>query len=305
MRVLVTWGSKLGGTAGIAQIIATTLAARGIEVVAVPAAEAPSPTPFDAVIIGGALYANRWPRPVRHYVERHARELSRVPTWLFSSGPLDDSADTTAIPPPHWLRGLIARIGALEYLTFGGRLEATVKSFPAAAMAKEHAGDWRNPDRIRAWADKIAEELPTARPRQAVIPVGASPLRLVEYGVVAWALATSVLVAALPFGPRWLAFALRLVAMPAAFDALSVRYHGADGARSPFVVAVVWIAIALLLDLGLVAPILAVRFALASSVAGLWIPVALAFVAAWAAGAIAAMLPFPPPRQLSAPGAHR
>jgi menaquinone-dependent protoporphyrinogen oxidase len=305
MRVLVTWGSKLGGTAGIAQIIASTLAERGIEVVAVPAAEAPSPTVFDAVIIGGALYANRWPRPVRRYLERHARELARIPTWLFSSGPLDDSADTATLPVPHWMRGLIARIGAIEHHTFGGRLEADVKSFPAAAMAKEHAGDWRNPDRIRAWAIQIAGLLPTARPRPATTPAGASPLRLVEYGVVAWALAASVLAVATPLAPRWLALALHLVAMPAAFAALAVRYHSADGARAPGLVALVWSALAMLLDLGLLGPLMNVRLALASSLAGMWIPLALAFLAAWAAGTLAAMLPFPAPRRTSAPGVQR
>jgi menaquinone-dependent protoporphyrinogen oxidase len=302
MRVLVTWGSKLGGTAGIGRSIADTLAARGIDVVALPAEEAPSPAVFDAVIIGGALYANRWPRAVRRYVERNARELSRIPTWLFSSGPLDDSADTRALPEPRWVRGVIAQIGAIEHHTFGGRLEANVKSFPAAAMAKKHAGDWRNPETIRAWAIDIADKLPTARPRPAAIPAGASALRVVEYGVVAWALAASVFTLTLPLGPQWLAFTFHLVAVPVAFAAFSVRYQGADGARAPIVVAVAWTTLALLLDLGLLAPLFAARFALATSLAGLWIPLALAFLATWAAGSIAAMLPFPEPRQLSAPG---
>lgn len=305
MRVLVTWESKLGGTAGIAEIIAATLTERGIDVVAAPAVTAPSPALFDAVIIGGALYANRWPRAVRRYLERHVHELSRVPTWLFSSGPLDNSADAAILPPPRWLRGLMAQIGAIDHHTFGGRLEATVKGFPAEAMAKQHAGDWRNPETIRAWANEIAAQLPTARPRPVATPVGRSPLRVVEYGVVAWALATSLLVIATPFAPRWVAFALHLVALPAAFAAFAVRYHSADGARAPVVVALAWTAIAMALDFALIAPLLAVRFALATSLVGLWIPLALAFLATWAAGSVAAMLPLPEQRRPSAAGGHR
>ncbi|HSK01543.1 MAG TPA: flavodoxin domain-containing protein, partial [Kofleriaceae bacterium] len=89
MRILVTWGSKRGGTAGIGQIVAETLRAGGHEVIAEPARAAPAPRDVDAVIVGGALYANRWHRDARRYMERHARALRRVPVWLFSSGPLD------------------------------------------------------------------------------------------------------------------------------------------------------------------------------------------------------------------------
>jgi hypothetical protein len=34
-------------------------------------------------------------------------------------------------------------------ITFGGRLAADAKRFPAAAMARTHAGDWRQPSRVR------------------------------------------------------------------------------------------------------------------------------------------------------------
>jgi menaquinone-dependent protoporphyrinogen oxidase len=44
-------------------------------------------------------------------------------------------------------------------VTFGGRLPADAKGFPASAMAKTHAGDWRDPERIRGWAAEVAMEL--------------------------------------------------------------------------------------------------------------------------------------------------
>lgn len=294
MRVLVTWGSKHGGTAGIAAIVAETLTARGHSVVAVASSEAPPPTSFDAVVVGGALYANRWPREVRRYVEHWAPELSRIPTWLFSSGPLDDSADLEPLSPPRWLRGLGARIGALGHEMFGGRLEADVQGFPAAAMAKQHAGDWRNPARIRAWANELADDLPSAVPRIPITPEGRSGVRLVEYGVVGWGFAAAALVIAAGFAPLWFAVALHAVVMPLWFTSLAVRYQGVDGARTPFVTAIAWVGLAGVLDLALVAPIVAPRFSLGASFVGLWLPLALSFVGVWAAGSIAAMMPLPP-----------
>src|SRR5689334_10713228 len=115
MRVLVTWGSRLGGSAGIALVIADTLRARGFEVVEAAAAEAPPPRGFDAVILGGALYANRWHADARRYASRYARELRELPTWLFSSGPLDHSADMQELPPVRQVRAIMARIGALGH----------------------------------------------------------------------------------------------------------------------------------------------------------------------------------------------
>jgi menaquinone-dependent protoporphyrinogen oxidase len=57
------------------------------------------------------------------------------------------------------VRELLERIGARGHVTFGGRLAADAKGFPASAMAKTHAGDWRDPDRIRGWAAEVAMEL--------------------------------------------------------------------------------------------------------------------------------------------------
>jgi len=76
--------------------------------------------------------------------------LRHIPVWLFSSGPLDDSADHDAIAPTRDVAVLMERVGALGHATFGGRLSADAKGFPASAMARKRSGDWRNPAAGRA-----------------------------------------------------------------------------------------------------------------------------------------------------------
>ena len=84
--------------------------------------------------------------------------------WLFSSGPLDDSAGERTIPPVGQVRSLIDRVNARGHATFGGRLAIDAKGFPASAMAKKNAGDWRDPECIRRWAGEIADSLVPSMP---------------------------------------------------------------------------------------------------------------------------------------------
>jgi menaquinone-dependent protoporphyrinogen oxidase len=98
MRVLVTWGSKRGGTEGIARIIGEVLEQRGHQVTLLPGSKAAGVMGFEAAVVGGALYATRWHRDARRFVARRVKDLRTVPVWFFSSGPLDDSAEHGEIP---------------------------------------------------------------------------------------------------------------------------------------------------------------------------------------------------------------
>ena len=291
MRVLVTWGSKLGGTEGIARMVAEELERQGIEVAYLPAAGLRGVGGFDAAVIGGALYASRWHKAALNFVSRNAKALSRIPVWLFSSGPLDESADSGTLPPVRDVAALMERIGAQGHATFGGRLPADAKGFPASAMAKDHAGDWRNPERVRAWAAEIAAALPTARPRPAHEPAGHSLWRLFAFGAAGWVLCGAVMGGLLAVAPLGLALTLHAVAAPAIFAVLSFFYFRVPGARQPVETALAFTALVAILDAVIVAGLVQRSFAMFASVAGTWLPFALILLATWATGSILAMVP--------------
>jgi menaquinone-dependent protoporphyrinogen oxidase len=167
MRVLVLFGSKRGGTAGLVDMIGDALTDAGCEAVISPAEAMPDFGGVDAVIVAGALYANRWHRDARRFVRRNTRALRELPVWLVSSGPLDDSAEESVIPPTKQVAKLAARVGARGHVTFGGRLTADATGFPAHAMAKTHAGDWRDPAHVRSWVDSVLAELNPAKSNDA------------------------------------------------------------------------------------------------------------------------------------------
>jgi menaquinone-dependent protoporphyrinogen oxidase len=159
MRALIAYGSKRGGTAELAATIASALETHGIEADVRPAAEAGPPGAYDAVIVAGALYMNRWHRQARRFVRRQTRGLRDRPVWLVSSGPLDDSSRESDVPPVPQVAELMARIGARGHATFGGRLARDAKGFPASAMAKTSAGDWRDVEQVRRFAAAVAADL--------------------------------------------------------------------------------------------------------------------------------------------------
>jgi menaquinone-dependent protoporphyrinogen oxidase len=174
-RVLVTYGSKHGGTAELDEVIAETLRTWELHVDCVAGHLVDDVADYDAVVIGGALYMHRWCREAARLVKRNADELRRRAVWMFSSGPLDDSASRTELAPVRQVEALMARIAARGHATFGGRLERTATGL-AGAMAKTHSGDWRDLDQVRAWARSIARSLEASPP--VVAPATLRPSRL-------------------------------------------------------------------------------------------------------------------------------
>jgi menaquinone-dependent protoporphyrinogen oxidase len=159
MHILIAFGSKRGGTAGLAEMIKVALCDQGHYVTVSPAKGVHDLDGIEAVIVAGALYANRWHRHARRFVKRNRDALRRVPVWLVSSGPLDDSAEQRDIPPTRQVEKLAALVGARGHQTFGGRLSPDVKGFPASALAKTKSGDWRDEAHVRRWATTVAGEL--------------------------------------------------------------------------------------------------------------------------------------------------
>ena len=166
MRALVTYGSKRGGTQGLAEMVGRALQRHSYDVDLRPAAEVATTQGYDLVVVGGALYAGRWHRDAVRFVRRHRRSLRSTEVWFFSSGPLDDSATEREIPPVSQVRRLMAKVGAQVHTTFGGRLTPDATGLMAKAMAKKLAGDWRDEAAVDAWVDRLVA---THRPTRSAL----------------------------------------------------------------------------------------------------------------------------------------
>jgi menaquinone-dependent protoporphyrinogen oxidase len=163
MSVLVAYGTTGGGTGEIATWIADELRAAGLQVRLAPAGDVTDVSGCEAAILGSAVYASGWHADARRFAKRFSGRFADRPVWLFSSGPLDTSADVGPLPPSRHAEAILRDLPAREHVTFGGRMTNESRGWLghlAGLLAREgHAGDYRNPDRVRAWARDVAAEI--------------------------------------------------------------------------------------------------------------------------------------------------
>lgn len=293
MHVLITWGTKMQGTKGIAGMIADELRDEGIRVTKMNAREVVHLDGYDAVIVGGGLYANRWQRDAARFVNRNIEGLRKVPVWFFSSGPLDASADGGTVPPTRQVQALIERVGARGHMTFGGCLPADAGGFPAKAMAAKHAGDWRNEKQIRRWARELAGRLPTASPGVFIDHASYTWWRVAGHGLVGWAGCGALMMALLSVVSTDTALVLHAIGVPIIFIAVAWHYFSPVSTRPPAAVALAFTGIVAVMDLLVVAGWVEQSLAMFRSVLGVWLPLGLIFVATYITGSIVSILPLP------------
>jgi menaquinone-dependent protoporphyrinogen oxidase len=165
MRVLVTYASRHGATADIAEVVSAVLrdepegdAARRVDLLLLEEVEDVSG--YDAVVVGSAVYLGRWMPEARAFLHENRAALRRRPVWLFSSGPIGHTAgpEQDAVDTDE----LIDEVQARGYAGFAGRLRrADLDLDERLAVGRLHVeeGDYRDWTRIREWAEEIADAL--------------------------------------------------------------------------------------------------------------------------------------------------
>ncbi|MEU3459339.1 flavodoxin domain-containing protein [Streptomyces sp. NPDC006733] len=159
-HTLVAYSSKNGSTAEIARWICEVLREEHLDAEVAPVSDVPSLAPYDAVVLGAGLYAGRWPAEATRFARRHRQALSEQDVWLFSSGPLDSSAAERSIAAVPGVARIATRVNARGHITFGGRLAEGARGLIARQLLKNgKGGDFRDRERVRAWAHEIAAAL--------------------------------------------------------------------------------------------------------------------------------------------------
>jgi menaquinone-dependent protoporphyrinogen oxidase len=160
MQVLVSAASRHGSTVEVAATIGSVLTNAGLTVHVLAPREVAGVEGFDAAIIGSGIYLGRWLDPARKVVVRNRAGLSKIPVWLFSSGPVGEPPQP--VEEPREARRLVELVGAREHRTFPGQVEWRRLGLGEKAMAtvvRSPQGDFRPWDEIEAWAREIAAAL--------------------------------------------------------------------------------------------------------------------------------------------------
>ncbi len=181
--VLVVYGSRHGGTRGIAERVGQTLRSEGLDVDVVSADHVTDVGAADAFVVGSGIYMGSWLKEPLDFVRRNQATLASRPTWFFSSGPLpgstseksgDSLEDALGPASGPGSRGrmkvarLFAATHARENHIFDGAFdtddppksmsERLIRLMPGSKGLLPH-GDFRDWDAIDTWAREIAASL--------------------------------------------------------------------------------------------------------------------------------------------------
>jgi menaquinone-dependent protoporphyrinogen oxidase len=161
MTVLVASASKHGATEEIARTIAEVLESQGVAVEVKRMEDVDTAMPYEAFVLGSAIYMGHWLRPARDFVAEHHDVIVRRPTWLFSSGPVGTPPRPEEGPD---ITEIAEATRAREHHVFGGRLDRDrlgVIERTITGALHVPGGDYREWDAVAAWATAIARVLKT------------------------------------------------------------------------------------------------------------------------------------------------
>ena len=168
-KALVTYASKYGGTAGIAEKIGEVLREAEIETDVLPVDRVGDLTPYRAVILGSAVYIGGWRKAAVNFLRTRERDLADHPVWIFSSGPTGPAEQGAFMGGgllPQALQPVADRIHPRDVVIFGGAAFAErLKGLDKWILnnVKAPLGDFRDWEAITAWAETIGRDLKCCR----------------------------------------------------------------------------------------------------------------------------------------------
>jgi menaquinone-dependent protoporphyrinogen oxidase len=165
IRVLVAYASKYGATAEIAKKLGKILSGAGLKVDVLPVDSVAGLEPYQAVVLGSAVYAGRWRKEAASFLTSKAPALGRLPLWLFSSGPTGDGDPSQLVKGwrfPKALESLADSLQPRDIALFHGVLDLGKLNVAEKLIikgVKAPLGDYRDWEAVDRWATGIVEAL--------------------------------------------------------------------------------------------------------------------------------------------------
>lgn len=163
MKVLVTYASKYGSTAEVAEKVAEILRSKGLEVDLSRAKEVTDISSYDAVILGSPFRVFRWLREARKFVKRNQDALAKIPVACFALGlSLMEDTQKNRAQMLKWLSPISENIKPVDIGLFGGRWDKKRVPFYMRIFPMPE-GDFRRWEEIVAWAEELVAKLKSSK----------------------------------------------------------------------------------------------------------------------------------------------
>ncbi|MFD0000440.1 flavodoxin domain-containing protein [Nocardia sp. NPDC127526] len=167
-RILVAYATRYGSTREVAERVADTLRAAGLEVDCRAMEDVDAIDDYRGFVLGAPFYYGHWPRPARRFLTRFCTTLGHRDVAVFATGQVDVRQPMSEVSAQ--IEALTARYDWLHPIAvgmFGGRWDPALltgwhrvlRRLPASPMRVLPASDLRSWPDIEKWAGTVATKL--------------------------------------------------------------------------------------------------------------------------------------------------
>jgi len=168
-KILVTYASRAGSTAGVADAIARTLAENGAEVDVAAMQRVKDITPYRAVVAGSAIQDRQWLPEAMQFLRTHQAALNQRPFAMFSVCMTLAMREGEKYRPQimEWVAPVRALVPPVSEGLFAGTLDIgkipslsdRLKFRLSVVTGVWSEGDHRDWSAIREWAKGLKETI--------------------------------------------------------------------------------------------------------------------------------------------------
>ncbi len=165
LQVLVAYATKYGATAEIAARIGQVLRDAGLGADVLPVDRVGDLTPYQAVVLGSAVYVGQWREEAATFLAANENKLAQRALWLFSSGPMGEGDPVQLMRGwrfPEAQQPIADRLHPRDIAVFHGLMDLNNLSVAERLIARAlrtPVGDFRDWDAITTWATAVADAL--------------------------------------------------------------------------------------------------------------------------------------------------
>ena len=163
-RILVTYATHTWSTAEVADAISEVLMARGFAVDVKPVKVKPSLEGYHGVILGSATRMGSWLPEMIEFIRKNQAQLNQMPTAIFTMHILNVGKDKASRDARNAYTAPVRKmIRPADEAFFAGSIDFAKLSFPDRVLTRlmvgddsPKVGDFREWDKVRAWAKEIS-----------------------------------------------------------------------------------------------------------------------------------------------------
>jgi menaquinone-dependent protoporphyrinogen oxidase len=164
-KILVTYASRTGSTAEVAEAIGKTISEAGRQVDVIPMGDVKDLSPYEAVVAGSAIRGSKWLPEAVQFIQIHRSTLAQKKTAMFTVCITMSmkNAEKYRSSVMNWISPVRAMFKPLSEGLFAGRLDFSKLPFNrdtlmfriSIAFGIFPRGDHRDWHAIRAWAENL------------------------------------------------------------------------------------------------------------------------------------------------------